>query len=632
MTLDNHHRSVLAARRRFFEDGRTPRGLVPDTILRSWMRCASQGLEAARGPRVEMLSAAELRRACERNERLRRLCRPELEALHADARDTGSVVILTDADGLVLDTVGDTEFAGRAAQVALRPGVAWGEASTGTNAIGTALVERRPMAVRGAEHFFVPHRILSCYAAPILDPQGQLAGALDLSGHAAISHVHALGMVRLAVDQIERRLFEDLSRDHDVVRVHRDPALLGTACEGILVFDDYRLVAANRHGLALFGLEWNDLGGIRYNELFSTSLAALRDGVKPVGLRGQRLHGRLDGGREHGRIVVPAPRAVDSAATTGVPLILETAQKRRLGRAARMLDAGLPVLLQGETGVGKEVFARQLHAACTRAQGAFVAVNCAALPESLIESELFGYEDGAFTGARRKGAPGLLRQADGGVLFLDEIGDMPLPLQSRLLRVLQEQEVTPLGGGRAVPVDFAVICATHQALDAAVEEGRFRSDLYYRVAQYCVDLPALREHGDLSGLIDRIWRMLDAPATLSDAVMRRLAEHDWPGNYRELQAVLRTLRVIADDGTAPGLDDLPPQMLRRKPAPTHSTVSAADGDLQAMTENAMLAALRACGGNVSAAARRLGISRSTLYRNLGGRAAAPGGDGPLQGG
>ncbi|TJY62048.1 sigma-54-dependent Fis family transcriptional regulator [Sinimarinibacterium sp. CAU 1509] len=614
MPIENDHRSVLAARRRFFEDGRAPRGLVPDAILRSWIRCAGLGLEAAQGPQVEMLNARELREASERHERLRRLCRPELELLHADARDTGSVVILTDANGLVLDTVGDTEFAGRAAQVALRPGVAWGEAMTGTNAIGTALVERRPIEVRGAEHYFVPHRILSCYAAPILDPRGQVAGALDLSGHAAIAHMHALGMVRLAVDQIERRLFDGAFRDCDVVRVHRDPALLGTAREGILVFDDYRLIAANRHGLALFGLDWEDLGKTRYTELFSTTMSALRDGADLRGLRGQPMHGHIDVERSsRPRAVMPATPA---ATPDALPVLLDAGQKRRLQRAARMLDANLPVLLQGETGAGKEVFARRLHAASARSGGPFVAVNCAALPEGLIEAELFGYEDGAFTGARKHGAAGLLRQADGGVLFLDEIGDMPLSLQSRLLRVLQEREVTPLGGGKPVAVNFALVCATHQALDAAVAEGRFRADLYYRIAQYSVLLPPLRDHVDLHALIAELWSTLGAAQALPVDVLSRLAAHVWPGNYRELLAVLRTLRVLAEDGVELNIDDLPPQF--RTQRTPRVVVGAGDAamDLQQLTDAAMQDALESCKGNVSAAARRLGVSRSTLYRRV----------------
>ncbi|ROH92113.1 sigma-54-dependent Fis family transcriptional regulator [Stagnimonas aquatica] len=616
MQATNDHQAVLAARRRFFEDGRTPRGLIAEPILRSWTRCAALGLEAAKTPEVAALSSGGLREACERHEQLRRLCRPEIEALYLDARDTDSVVILTDPQGLVLDAVGSTDFADKAARVALRPGVQWHEAATGTNAIGMALIERRPVAVHGAEHYFAPHRILSCHAAPILEPDGRLAGALDLSGHAALPHAHALGLLRVVVDQIEHRLFEGRYPHCQVLRLHSERSHLGTAREGVLVFDGPRLIAANRHALALLGLDWDSLGQCRYSELFGTTLSQLRDGQPLRGLRGREFHGRLDA--EAAR-----PLAL-SATAAGVParptpiteaIVLDAAARQALARASRILDADLPVLLQGETGAGKEVFARQLHAACSRAQAPLVAVNCAALPENLIESELFGYEEGAFTGARRRGAVGLLRQAQGGVLFLDEIGDMPLALQSRLLRVLQQREVTPLGGGKPVAVDFRLICATHRDLRQAVAEGRFRADLYYRIAQYTLPLPALREHADLPGLIADLWIRLQAgpPSALPAELMARLAAHDWPGNYRELVSCLRALLALAGPDCRLTLDDLPPAL--RDPPQPFAAVST-EATLSALAEGAMRSALAAAEGNVSAAARRLGVSRSTLYRRL----------------
>ncbi|MDP3856399.1 MAG: sigma-54-dependent Fis family transcriptional regulator [Stagnimonas sp.] len=620
MSLNNEHQTVLAARRRFFEDGRLPRGLVPDAIVRSWSRCAALGLEAAAPPAFDPLPGGALREACERNEQLRRQCRPELETLYAEARDSDSVVILTDARGLVLDAVGSPGFADKAARVALRPGVQWHEAATGTNAIGMALIEHRPVEVRGAEHYFAPHRVLSCFAAPIMDPQGEVVGALDLSGHAALPHQHALGLLRMVVNQIEHRLFEGRYRHCEVLRLHQDPALLGSAREGVLVFEDHRLIAANRHALALLGIAWDGLGSLRYSELFSTALSQLRDGAPLRGLRGQPLHGRLD------PPLPPLPRPVVLAAAVGARSgaaecgpVLDSHLRAALRKAARVLNADLPVLLQGETGAGKEIFARQLHAASDRAEGPMVAVNCAALPENLIEAELFGYEEGAFTGARRRGSPGQLRQAQGGVLFLDEIGDMPLALQCRLLRVLQERAVLPLGGSKPVPVDFRLICASHRDLRRAVNEGHFRADLYYRIAQYTVPLPALREHPDLAGLIREFWsRLQSRPAVeLPAPVLQRLAAHDWPGNYRELVASLRAMLALVEPGCPLTVEDLPAPLRQVSAnAAGRSLAASAAGSLSELEVAAMRTALDAAQGNVSAAARRLGVSRSTLYRRL----------------
>jgi transcriptional regulator of acetoin/glycerol metabolism len=333
------------------------------------------------------------------------------------------------------------------------------------------------------------------------------------------------------------------------------------------------------------------------------------------------------------REVIPARLSRNTAHTRDKPAhahpqnhiepVFDTCLEQELERHTRLLDADIPVLLQGETGTGKEIIAHELHRRSRRADAGFVAVNCAALPENLIESELFGYRPGAFTGARREGAMGLLRQADGGVLFLDEIGDMPASLQTRLLRVLQEREVTPLGGGRATPVDFAVLAASHRDIATDVQAGRFRADLYYRIAQATLRLPALREKPGLADLIECLWlRLGDGPdgMQLEAEAREHLASLPWPGNMRQLIGALRTLLALGTPGGRIGLRDLPLD-LRQSPSVSDATRRAGSDNglprMQQMQRQAMREALEACHGNVSAAARRLGISRSTLYRKLG---------------
>ncbi|WP_292511480.1 sigma-54-dependent Fis family transcriptional regulator [Methylobacterium sp.] len=599
--------ALLSARRLSFASPRD----VPPPILRSWLRCAEAGLDSAARPTVEPMPDDVLRQVVERNEELRRLCRSEIEALHADARATGGIAILTDAEGVILDSLGNADFAARATQVALRPGVPWSEAMTGTNAIGTALIERRAVEVHGPEHYFQGHHILSCAAMPILDPRGGLKGVLDLSSPASRHPSHALGLLRLAVDGIEHRAFDQGFRGCEVVRLHADPALVGTPREGVLVFDGRRLVAANRHGLRLLDLDWGSLDHLALSALFPDAIrideaATLRDRA------GRSFHVRIE--RERAALtrvpqrteppaparVVPAPKVVFSEETSTA-----------VSRSARLIDAGVSVLVQGETGTGKEVFARAAHAASARAGRPFVAVNCAALPESLIEAELFGYEAGAFTGARKAGAKGLLREAEGGLLFLDEIGDMPLSLQSRLLRVLQEREVIPVGASRPVALNVAVICATHRSLPSLVETGAFRADLYFRIAGYTVALPALRENGDRLGLVRTLWHGL-APGDvkLSEDCEAQLAACDWPGNFRQLVGTLRALRALAEPGETLTAHALPADLR----LPPRQAAKPARGELDVIAREAMRAALAASGGNVSQAARRLGISRSTLYR------------------
>jgi transcriptional regulator of acetoin/glycerol metabolism len=611
--------SVRSARHRFFDVGQSPRGLISDTIIDSWRRCRASGLAAEQVIEIGPLERAAFEVLRQQYEDLRRLCRPEVEALYSDAKATGSMVILTAPTGLILDALGNAEFLDKAARVALRPGVTWNEEHTGTNAIGMALHERRPVEVRGAEHYFGAHRMLSCSASPILDGRGRTVGVLDMSGEASVHHVHALGMVRFAVDQIERRMLERELAGREVIRLHPDAALLGTHREGVLVFEEHKLVAANRYALEMLGVDWSEIGRCRYDALF--------DSARPSGSRVQPLRGM--GGIEFQarRDLVPAhlvrPQKTRAAAPArNVAPVFDSTLDAELQRGVRLLEADIPILLQGETGTGKEVAARELHRRSNRAAAPFIAVNCAALPESLIESELFGYRPGAFTGARREGARGLLRDADGGVLFLDEIGDMPLPLQSRLLRVLQEREVAPLGGGKAVAVDFVVIAATHHDLDGEVAANRFRSDLYYRIAQARVRLKSVREHAARGELILELWRALggeEAGMKLEALALARLAAYDWPGNMRQLIGVLRSLMALGDAGAMIGVDALPAEVRdARPPVPAPATRDERGvSPLEMLERDAMQAALQACGGNVSEAARRLGVSRSTLYRRLG---------------
>ncbi|MBS7545839.1 sigma-54-dependent Fis family transcriptional regulator [Ancylobacter oerskovii] len=626
MRADTVSRAVSAARRQFFNEGRPPQSLVAEPILRSWRRCADRGLDNQVLPSLVPLTAGELRQASERNERLRRLSRPEIESLYAEAMQTGCVVVLTDASGLILESRGHAAFASRAAQVALHPGVDWSETATGTNAVGTALLEGRPIAVHGGEHYLDPHGILSCSAAPIMDPFGHALGVLDLSGPAAVDHRHALGLVRLAAEQIEHRFFDDGFAELQVLRLGADRALLGTAREGVLVFDGERLVAANRHGLGLFGIDWSALGSRRVEELVAR--LPQEAGIARIEVTGGRvLFGRLDGAEAPSRRVAGgvALRRAPSNSPGRLPqfgeLLLREEDERALSRAVKMTDAGVPVLIQGETGTGKEMAAREVHRRGPRAAGPFVAVNCAAIPETLIEAELFGYEEGAFTGARRHGRKGLLREADGGVLFLDEIGDMPLALQSRLLRVLQDREVLPLGAGRPVSVDFALVCATHRHLKALVESGAFRSDLYFRIAHYTIELPAVRDLPDRLATVRELWRRVagDDRLALTAGCEERLAAYEWPGNFRQLVGVLRMLAALAEPGQPVGPDLLPEEVGASRGASDDgapAVASSEPADLDAIELAAMRRALDAHGGNVSKAARALGINRSTLYRRL----------------
>jgi len=617
--------AVEQARVLFFEQGQDPADWLAPHISRSWRR--SQPMDGGRRAALDA-SPMPLMRLEERREQAMRLldcALPELDSLAEHAVGNGCVVILSDATGLILNEIGSPDFLPKAERFALMPGVEWSEHSRGTNAIGTALAEREALMVLGAEHYLAQNGALGCAAAPILTGRGIVAGALDISGEAVRVNQHALGLVRMAAQQVEHRLMLAGAQGH-LLRFHRRPALLGTAREGLVVVEDGRIVAANQAALAMLGNTWEGLLDRHVEPLLGRGWSRLEHQRGLITLPdGQQIAATVERAERPGRKgQAGSARGVDSAHEPSADVLAPL-----LRQAVRVLDEGLPVLLSGETGSGKDVFARRLHAAGRRSKGPFVAINCAALPEQLIEAELFGYDEGAFTGARKRGTPGRIREAHGGILFLDEIGDMPLVLQTRLLRVLEERSVTPLGGGQPVAVDFDLVCASHRDLAAMVVAGSFRNDLLYRVDGYRVALPALRERADRRALIVQLFGELggrDKGLTLARAALDRLAAHAWPGNVRELCSVLRALTALADAGDSVGIEQLPPRIgmtgLSGLPGPSTASgraPAAAPQPLAEMAREAFDRTLAECDGNVGEAAAQLGVHRSTVYRHLSQR-------------
>ncbi|OJX33499.1 MAG: sigma-54-dependent Fis family transcriptional regulator [Burkholderiales bacterium 68-12] len=628
------------ARWHLMNAGTLPADALPPELSNSWLRSWQAGLQpCGRMSGVPHASGAQLARALDMQRELVAHARPVMEFLCEQTRDSDSLVILAGADGMLLHASGDPRFMGRAERVALRPGATWSEQYRGTNAIGTALADDRALVVHAQEHFLERNSFLTCAAAPIHAADGRLLGVLDVSGDHRGYHRHTLGLVRSAVRIIEHRLFET---KHDPrhwqglrLRLHAQPEGLGTVTEGLLaVRDDGVLAGASVAALSALGLQWRDVGATRLDAVLTEPLEQLWQWSQKHGaaarvvhtVAGQALWVKAEAGRVTQAAIFTTVPAREHIVPVGDALSrIDTGDvvwHAAVERARKVAGKPIALLLQGESGVGKEVFARAVHHSGPRSHKPFVAVNCAALPEQLIEAELFGYLPGAFTGARREGAPGRIREAEGGTLFLDEIGDMPLALQARLLRVLQDREVSPLGGGKPVAVDFALVCATHRRLAQEIEAGRFREDLYYRLNGLTLQLPALRERTDFDHLLDSQLQALMPHKTLAIAagLRERLRAYPWPGNMRQLSSVLRTVcALLEEDDLVIDWQHLPDDLahvLRLQPGTTPEPSEDLPTDLRSLSQHSIARALQACAGNYSEAARMLGIGRSTLYRKL----------------
>ena len=638
-----------------------------DVVAQSWRRCINEySLNPAKPREPALTGRGELDERRTRLADVIACARHEMTILYQQLGDVESAVVLTDTDGVIVHMVSSPKFAADVGPLGLRVGGIWSEKSAGTNGMGTCLAAASPVWVHRDEHFFPQFTQLTCSAVPVYDPAGEITAVLDVSSRSSLMQQHLLAMLGMTARMIENRLIDRRFSKAHPLHFHSRPEFVFTLHEGKLaVADDGRVLAANRSALFQLGLtSMSEIRTRRIEDLFATSLEDMLErsamsSFHPVVTYHANATLRFfavaqrpappprvaasASAAKAASPALPAPVAAalrTAAAAVAVPAPSPSTRPRpqvihftdarllaHLDTARRVIARQTPLLLCGETGAGKEVFARAVHSASPYAGGAFVAINCASLPETLIESELFGYRAGAFTGAQRGGRRGKILQADRGTLFLDEIADMPLELQARLLRVLDERQVMPLGTEDSYPVDFQLISASHQHLPALVRENRFREDLYYRLAGIELLLPPLRERSDIRELIREILAAEGgAKAALRADAERALLEYAWPGNVRQLCHVLRTAMALADGGPI-GREHLSALQLNPAsfaPPPLLPASDMAQGDAQPSTLNPLQASERQMllqlfaqhRWNLSNVAKALHVSRNTLYRKL----------------
>ncbi|MEW5887882.1 MAG: GAF domain-containing protein [Pseudomonadota bacterium] len=587
------------------QHGEIPQGRLSPVIEASWRRCLDAGLHWQGRPDIEPVRRDTLDLMRDRNSQLMAHALPVMETLYQQIANTQSMVVLSDAGGYVLHSLGDAEFLGRAERVALAPGVDWSEPAKGTNAIGTALAEQAPVVVHGPQHYLLANHFLTCSAAPITDAYGRLVGALDVTGDWRSFSPHTLALVNMSVQMIENHLFGHTFADLAVLRFHARPEFLGTLCEGLAAFSpEGRVVSVNRSGCFQLGLPREALQGLGFEALFGMPFAAARSqlarALHPFPLllhSGVRVFARLEV-RVPERVAMPAVTRAGGRPAEAAPFVAQDAELvRRIEQGTRALEKGMPLLIQGETGSGKAALAHYLH------RRHFHGLQWCEIACGTVSGDEFAAAIAHALGRPRR--PG----ARPAFLFLRDVDLLPPPQQARLVAALRSDR--PFAHfGAVLPV---VVSSTRARLKEQAEAGQFRDDLYFHLGAASIALPPLRRRGDLWALATQL--AAQAGSGELDASLRALFEaHPWPGNVRQLRNVLQAAAAQLDGESVLRPCHLSEEFLAEARAAAKPGTESAD--LATITRQAIVAALRGHDGNVSAAARSLGISRSTLYRRL----------------
>ena len=628
-------RAQVAAAWADFVEGRDaePRG-ARGPIVESWRRSRELGVDP-HGPGAPLIDPAALDARRAANRELLDAAAHTWQLLSLSMAASDNVFVVTDADGVVLEVHGNPEFVAAAARQCCGAGRDWSEAAGGTNAIGTALARNEPTVVRSTEHFIAAAKVWDCAASPIRDlTDGSVLGTLDVTSVGDLSDHHTLALAVTAAHQIEHALHsQSLAHSVQLLNWYRAAVAEWQSRAAVVIDRKGRVLRATGKAEA-FAMAWPDAFTVRDEQpRLSPGVTATIVDVKPYRPPPELAY--AGEARWYGGIVLLDYHA-DAAGSSGtsggpqtdLPAAFSTILTRDSGMvslmqsAARMARASAPILINGETGSGKELVANAIHRASPVADGPFVAVNCGTLTPELANSELLGYEPGAFTGAAPGGRAGKFEEADGGTLFLDEIGELPLDVQVNLLRVVQDSVVVRVGGNASRQVNVRLIAATHRDLDAEVAAGHFRSDLLFRLRVLVLAVPPLRERpGDIPLLVERYLRDLQGryglgAKTIADDLMAALGAHAWPGNVRELHGLIESLYILSDRRVI-GRDALPEGFA----APASATIPAPQADhpphrLGDLERDAIIEAIEHHRHNMSAVARGLGISRSTLYRKL----------------
>lgn len=658
---DYFSRDIAISWMRFTSNYDLEDGATRPEIARSWQQCHFAGVDPFGSVNNPVLNKRELEMLHDKKRNLIDIARSILTNLCYFIAGSGFVVMLSDEQGYIMDIMGDNDTLANAGKYNLSQGANWAEKAAGTNGIGTALATQKPIQVSGAEHYCQRNHFWTCSAAPIFDKNKQIIGVLQMSGPALKAHLHTLGMVVAAVESISSQLKAQKTNRELTLLNHRINNILFNVSEGIIVTDEKGLILlANSAAEKILLKRESELKGSSVTEFIAKEAV-----IKGMLTTGQLYHdleltvkrensslnclssgmpikddlGHISGGLIYLKPLDGRPAKLvggfsePKAAFQFENILGKSEEFKKTIKLAKIAAGNSShVLLQGESGTGKEVLAQGIHNSSSRRRGPFVAINCGAIPRELIGSELFGYEGGSFTGAKQGGRPGKFELASGGTLFLDEIGDMPLEQQVALLRVLQDQCITRIGGDKTIRTDVRIICASNKNLRLEAAKGNFREDLFFRLNVILIPLPPLRQRREdipllFNSFFETTCRKLAVPIPPIDpGLFEYFKEYDWPGNVRELQNVVERMVNLAN-GQSIGLEQLPEELLTPRPIKAPSadrnlweTIAAEKTKIRGLLEqneyHEIMDRMFAANWNLSQVAREMGISRTTLYKKM----------------
>ncbi len=621
------------------------RAIKPESmIIDSWERCYSDyQLDPDSDNEKIVLTSHELNNHQQLMGDYFKIAADGVNSFGCALNQAGLAVLLADSQGITvakrLPSAGSELFESRGFLL----GSCWNEKVSGTNAIGMSLVEKQPLIVHGQEHYNRNSGKLSCSVAPIFDSLGNFMGCLNASCLGASggkeTQFLTLKLVTMYARMIENSYFYHFHRNNIIIAINprNNFGEEGQECL-IALSEGGNIIGANRNSFAQYAMLFSgDLIGKKIEVLLNISIEKLQNNTNG-GLTDSLI--TIGNSEEQFKLQLHSPMRFFNKSNTLIKTRNEIKKSHHghpsldqlkgndqgvvasITRIRKIINQDIPILLQGETGTGKEAFARAIHDESDRANGPFIALNCAAIPESLIESELFGYQNGTFTGARKNGMKGKLSQANGGTIFLDEIGDMPIQLQTRLLRTLAEKEVLPLGAEVPEVLDVKVISATHQNLQEQIKNRAFREDFFYRLNGMSLKLPSLRDRSDKDEVITSVLKSENT--SFDDVQFERqayqfLLDYSWPGNIRQLKNVLKYALAIKEGSTIT-LNDFPADIINNcsviNPVSINDNQSNPTLNCDDQDANLLLNSLRLHKWNVTGVAEELGICRSTIYRKM----------------